>query len=45
MVVVMGVWVAWGIVLDWEFPVDVHVAFEVGELFMEAIHLHTVFNT
>ncbi len=44
MAVASRVWVAWGIVVDWEFPVDVHVALKVCELLMESVHLHVVFN-
>ncbi len=44
-VVVVRVWVAQGIVVDWELMADVYAAFEVCESFMEAVHLHAVFNT
>jgi len=43
-VVATRVWVAWGIVAHGEVAVDVHPALELGELLMEAICLHMVFN-
>ncbi len=33
-----------GIVVDWEFMVDVEAAFKVGKLLVEAISLHAVFD-
>ncbi len=38
------VWVTWGIVADWEFLADVHVAFEVCGSLMETVCLHAVFD-
>src|SRR6266851_2631708 len=42
--VVVRVWVAGGVVADWEFPVDVEASFKVAELFMETVCLYLVFN-
>jgi len=43
-VVVTRVLVAWGEVLGCEFSLDVQAAFEVGEVFMEAVGFHAVFD-
>jgi len=43
-VVVVRVWVVWGVVVDWEFSVDVEAAFEVRQSLIETVCLHVVFN-
>ncbi len=40
----MRVWVAWGVVLGWEFMVYVEVAFEVGKAFVKTPAFHAVFD-
>ncbi len=44
MVVVARVLPAWSEVLRGELLMDVKVAFEVGEAFIESVHLHAVFD-
>src|SRR5216683_8058476 len=43
-VVVMRVWVVWGIVAGQEVAVNIHPAFELCELLVETICLHVVFD-
>jgi len=40
----MGVGVAGAVVVEWEVTVDVHMAFEACESFMESVCFHAVLD-
>jgi len=40
----MRVWVMWAVVAHGEVAVDVHVAFELGKLFVEPVGFHAVLD-